>query len=309
VECPALPELLAHRKRQRRQRVSTACSWGFVGGEVSGDPLPPLPGSLPYRAPVSWRSRRNHHRTERGREHTTSGAATSRNADCLDRRLASPSAPACSPPARSGSERPRLPPQVGPQPMHPVRQNISGHSEVCGDIGVSPAVYDSVLQQDAVVRGQVPEEGAKSVRCSLHSGDLGRDGHRAAVPPWCSRYFSCPPVASALDIPGSMSKAKGAPRKYQNGPSSWPRGRAQGRMGIPTSPVWQGVGIIGRLGPANKLQFPALLWPSCAKSGILFLHGGQREPGIPEPRAPWHIRERLKEVRATHVRILPEEPH
>jgi hypothetical protein len=35
--------------------------------------------------------------------------------------------------------------------MHPVRQNISGHSEVCGDIGVVPAVYNPVLQQRAVV--------------------------------------------------------------------------------------------------------------------------------------------------------------
>jgi hypothetical protein len=30
-----------------------------------------------------------------------------------------------------------------------------------------------VLQQDAVVVGQVAEEGAKPIRCSLHSGDLG----------------------------------------------------------------------------------------------------------------------------------------
>ena len=30
------------------------------------------------------------------------------------------------------------------------------------------------------------------------------------------------------------------------------------------------------------------------------MHGGQREPGIPEPHEPGHIRERLKEVRATH---------
>jgi hypothetical protein len=35
--------------------------------------------------------------------------------------------------------------------MHPVHQNISGHSEVCGDVGVSPAVYNPALQQDAVV--------------------------------------------------------------------------------------------------------------------------------------------------------------
>jgi hypothetical protein len=37
--------------------------------------------------------------------------------------------------------------------MHPVRQNIAWHSEVNGDIAVSPAVYDSVLQQPAVVVG------------------------------------------------------------------------------------------------------------------------------------------------------------
>jgi hypothetical protein len=57
-----------------------------------------------------------------------------------------------------------------------------------------------------------------------------------------------------------------------------------------------------RAGLADKLQFPALLWPSCAKHVILFLRGGQREPGIPEPHEPGHIRERLKEVRATHAR-------
>jgi hypothetical protein len=34
---------------------------------------------------------------------------------------------------------------------------------VCGDVGVTPAVYDSAFQQDAVVYGQIPEEGAKSV--------------------------------------------------------------------------------------------------------------------------------------------------
>jgi hypothetical protein len=43
--CPALPELLAHRKRQRRQRVSTGFSCVFVCGEVSGDPLLLLLGS------------------------------------------------------------------------------------------------------------------------------------------------------------------------------------------------------------------------------------------------------------------------
>ena|ERR1035437_2314380 len=45
----------------------------------------------------------------------------------------------------SGSERPRLPPQVGPQPMHPVRQYTAWHREVNGDVGVTPAVYDPAL--------------------------------------------------------------------------------------------------------------------------------------------------------------------
>ena len=86
---------------------------------------------------------------------------------------ASPSAPACSPPARSGPDRLRLPPQFRPQSMHPVLQNISGHSEVCGDVGVSPAVYNPALQQDAVVIVEIPEDGAKPIRGSLHWGDLG----------------------------------------------------------------------------------------------------------------------------------------
>src|ERR1019366_4626644 len=96
---------------------------------------------------------------DRGRERTTSGAATQRPRPLPQRRLprppscqrappnqCSPSAPACSPPARSGSERLRRPPQVGPQATHPVHQRILGHSEVYGDIGVSPAVYDPAFQ-------------------------------------------------------------------------------------------------------------------------------------------------------------------
>ena len=59
-----------------------------------------------------------------------------------------------------------------------------------------------------------------------------------------------------------------------------------------------GGGDYGRLGLADKLQFSALLWPDCAKNGILYLHGGQRETGIPEPHEPGHIRECRNEVRA-----------
>jgi hypothetical protein len=54
----------------------------------------------------------------------------------------------------------------------------------------------------------------------LHRGDLGRDGHQIAVPPGAPgtslRLQPLPPP----DIPGSVSKPKGAPRKYQDGPSS-----------------------------------------------------------------------------------------
>ena len=56
------------------------------------------------------------------------------------------------------------------------------------------------------------------------------------------------------------------------------------------------------------MQFSALLWPSCAKSGILYLHGGQRETGIPEPHEPGQTREHLKEVRATHARAKKSGP-
>jgi hypothetical protein len=35
-----------------------------------------------------------------------------------------------------GSERLRLPPQIRPQPTHPVRQNTAWHTEVNGDVGV-----------------------------------------------------------------------------------------------------------------------------------------------------------------------------
>jgi hypothetical protein len=51
----------------------------------------------------------------------------------------------------SGSERPRLPPQVSPQPTHPVRQNVVRHSEVTGDTAVMPAVYNRTLGQRLLV--------------------------------------------------------------------------------------------------------------------------------------------------------------
>jgi hypothetical protein len=57
----------------------------------------------------------------------------------------------------SGSERLCLPPKVGPQPMHPVRQYTAWHREVCGDVAVVPAVYNPALQQYAVVISQIQE--------------------------------------------------------------------------------------------------------------------------------------------------------
>jgi hypothetical protein len=73
----------------------------------------------------------------------------------------------------SGFERLRLPPQIRPQPTHPVHQNIVWHPEVNGDIGVLPVLYDPAVQQLAVVVGQIPEEDAASVTThGLHWRDL-----------------------------------------------------------------------------------------------------------------------------------------
>jgi hypothetical protein len=56
---------------------------------------------------------------------------------------------------------------------------------------------------------------------------------RHSWPGWFSRYFSSSLAASAPQIPGTMSKPNGAPRKYQNRPSSWSRCPLPGGMGIP----------------------------------------------------------------------------
>src|ERR1035437_803866 len=50
-------------------------------------------------------------------------------------------------------------------------------------------------------------------------------------------------VLPAPDIPGNTSKPKGRPRRYQSGPS-WPWWRVPEMVGIPWTPVWQGVGIM-----------------------------------------------------------------
>ena len=136
-------------------------------------------------------------------------------------------------------------------------------------------------------------------------------GRRAARGPWRFRCTSLPSRSRpALEVPGNTSKTKGAPRKYQDGPASWPRSRfREGQDSLDC--CMAGDADYRRLvrgATANKLQFSALLWPSCAKSGILYLHGGQREQGIPEPHEPGHTRERLKEVRATHARTKKSGP-
>src|ERR1035437_5429349 len=71
----------------------------------------------------------------------------------------------------SGSERPRLPPQVSPQPTHPVRQYTAWHREVCGDVAVTPAVYKSAVQQRAVIWGQISARRLHPTR--LHHGRHG----------------------------------------------------------------------------------------------------------------------------------------
>src|ERR1019366_4820057 len=52
-------------------------------------------------------------------------------------------------------------------------------------------------------------------------------------------------VLPAPEIPGTMSKPKGRPRKYQDGPSSCLGTASSGGRGISWTPVWQEVGIIG----------------------------------------------------------------
>src|ERR1019366_1058736 len=151
------------------------------------------------------------------------------------------------------SERLRLPPQVGPQPTHPVCQSIAWHPEVCGDIAVLPAVYYPALQQPAVVCAQIPEEGVKSVTShGMHWGDLGQqvtgipvvhltDGHRAAVAPWCT---SLPPVlVRASKYLETCPRPSGRPGDTTTGHLLERRPRP-GRVGMPTGPVRQGVGII-----------------------------------------------------------------
>jgi hypothetical protein len=111
--------------------------------------------------------------------------------------------------------------------MHPVRQNISGHSEVCGDIVVSPAVYNPALQEATVVISQIQEEGAKPIRCSMHSADLGRDGHQIAVPP------GCPPVLLFVSSRFRPPTYLGIHSSPTEGPGNTKAGRRLGRRPLP----------------------------------------------------------------------------
>jgi hypothetical protein len=54
----------------------------------------------------------------------------------------------------------------------------------------------------------------------LHWGDLGDDGHQIAVPPGAPGTSLRLQPLPALDIPGTMSKPKGTPRKYHDWASS-----------------------------------------------------------------------------------------
>jgi hypothetical protein len=161
----------------------------------------------------------------------------------LRRRSAARAAPARSPPARSGSECLRRPPQIRPQPTHPVRQNTAWHTEVNGDVGVMPAVYYQALQQPAVVCPQIPEEGAESVTTrGSHWGDLGHvigisvvgliAGHRAVMAPGVPGTSLPSRSRPALEVPGNTSKPNETPRIYQDGPTSWPRWRVPGGWGF-----------------------------------------------------------------------------
>ena len=139
-------------------------------------------------------------------------------------------------------------------------------------------------------------------------GDCRGRGRRG---PWCSRYFSSRQASSgprntgnhvqaqedASEVPGRTIFLVTATCSRDDG-DSLDSCQVGGRDYRP----------VVRAGLADRLQFSALLWPSCAKSGILLVHGGQHEPGIPEPHEPGHIRERLKEVRATHARAKKSGP-
>ena len=65
----------------------------------------------------------------------------------------------------SGSKRPRLPPQVSPQPTHPVRQYTAWHREVCGDVGVRLATPPHLRPLGATSRCLRSEERRVGKEC------------------------------------------------------------------------------------------------------------------------------------------------
>ena len=116
----------------------------------------------------------------------------------------------------------------------------------------------------------------------MHWGDLGQqvtgipvvhltDGHRAAVPPWCSGCTSLPPVlVRASKYLETCPRPSGRPGDTTTGHLLGHAGVFQGGWGF--LGIWPDRGgdyrRLVRGATANKLQFSALLWPSRADSGI-----------------------------------------
>jgi hypothetical protein len=177
-------------------------------GEGCGDPLPPLPGSRPYRAPVCWRSRRNRHHAREAesarpvaRQPTTRAPAATPTASTaafpasLRRRGSSPCiclfasgalrlrAPSPSASGRSAADAPGPPKHLGSlRGVRRYRRIASrlrfGAPTGCGHLPRDPGGG---------------READQRYRASGRFRPRRSPGRRA---PWCSRYFSSSPAAS-----------------------------------------------------------------------------------------------------------------
>jgi hypothetical protein len=114
------------------------------------------------------------------------------------------------------------------------------HSEACGDDAVGPAVYNSAFQQDAVVVGQVTEEGAKPIRGNMHRADLGGQDDTPGQTGFPGTFLALRTVSGPRHTWECVQAQGREPRKYQSGASSWPRCPLPGGMGIPWTPIRQG---------------------------------------------------------------------
>ena len=171
--------------------------------------------------------------------------------------------PARLPPARSGSERLRLPPQIRSHPTHLVRQSIAWHREVDGDVAVMPAVYDPALQQPAVIWVQFPEKGAKSVTShGLHWGDLGHLTGFSVVHVIAGLRVTHGPLVFPVLLfpsdrfwPPTYRELRPRPREglgnTRTGRLLGHRGAFRGGMGIPGNPARPGWGLSAR-GPRRS---------------------------------------------------------